>query len=301
MMHYLLSLPSILSVLIVIIVFLFAYIKKMMFTFALLIANFLVFFISIPYNYQIINELGFRPIYISGGYLLNWYTLFTSMFVHADYMHILGNMFVLFFVGLAFENRVGRKKFLIIYITTGICGAIAFSLVNPYSKVPVIGASGAIFGILGAFATAYPMDEVVMPVPVGIMLLTRMKVIYAAALFALLETLLVFLSPYMNDNIAHVAHLGGLVSGMILAIILIKRGETKKVEFHHSSGNIEEIVRSPRDRELLEKIRNEDVPEVRDVWLSKLVEDLKCPRCGGKLTKTNDGIFCKNCGLFLRL
>ena len=80
---------------------------------------------------------------------------------------------VFFFVGMAFEQRIGWKKFLTIYLLTGVCGALTHSLLNLGSGIVLIGASGAIFGILGAFAFSYPRDEVVMPIPLGIIMVFR--------------------------------------------------------------------------------------------------------------------------------
>ncbi|HEC81230.1 MAG TPA: rhomboid family intramembrane serine protease [Thermoplasmatales archaeon] len=292
-----LSIPSIVAICIMVGVLLFAYLKKVAITFALIIANLFVFFISSIYTHEILVELGFSPMYLSEGYISNLFTLFTSMFVHAGYLHILGNMLVLFFIGMAFEQRVGRKRFLIIYLTTGICGAITFSIVNWGSPTLLVGASGAIFGILGAFAAAYPRDEVVMPIPVGIMFITRMRVVTAAIIFALFETLLVFLSPYMQDNTAHFAHLGGLVSGMILAMLMIKnRGLYTETSKGWNTGVLEEFAQTPEQFEILEKIKNERIPEVRRLWLNKFMETARCPKCGKPLLFTKNGVICKNCG-----
>jgi membrane associated rhomboid family serine protease len=202
------SFVSVVALVIMIGTLVVAHLKKITLTYALIISNFFVFLISLFFRTQIISELGFRPIYLSLEFFPNTYTLFTSMFVHSDFLHILGNMFVFFFMGVAFEQRIGPKKFLFIYFITGVCGALAHSLLHVGSLIPLVGASGAIFGILGAFAFAYPRDEVIMPVPIGIMFIMRIKVIYAAILFAIFETLIVVFA--VRDNTAHFAHLGDL-------------------------------------------------------------------------------------------
>ena len=105
-----------------------AYVKKWMMTYALMVANFAVFVLSIIFYKQtflggvsvIIWDLGFRPIYLSIEYSPQIYTLFTSMFVHGGFAHIIGNMIIFFFLGMAFEQRIGAKKFLIIYLITGV-------------------------------------------------------------------------------------------------------------------------------------------------------------------------------------
>ena len=212
------SLISLVAIAIMVGTIVVAYLKKITITYAIIIANLFVFLLTLFFENEIIGDLGFRPVFLSPDFLLNSYTLFTSMFVHSGFLHILGNMFVFFFMGIAFEQRIGPKKFLTIYLITGVCGALTHALLNLNSNIPLVGASGAIFGILGAFAYAYPRDEVVMPVPIGIMFIMRIKVIYATILFAILETVVVIFS--VQDSTAHFAHLGGLVSGVLLAAVL---------------------------------------------------------------------------------
>lgn len=249
-----------------------AYLKKISLTYAIIIANFFVFLISLFFRTQIINELGFRPAYLSLEMLPNVYTLFTSMFVHSDFLHILGNMFVFFFMGIAFEQRIGPKKFILIYLITGVCGALAHSLLNIGSMVPLIGASGAIFGILGAFAYAYPRDEIVMPVPIGIMFIMRIKVIYATILFAVFETVIVMFS--VQDSTAHFAHLGGLASGVILAAILLRNRADRQTQTTGSRpldymqikkddtinfSHLTKLVKTAEEKKILQRIEKEDV------------------------------------------
>jgi len=283
-----------------------AYVKRITLTYAIIIGNFFVFLISLFFRTQIISELGFRPIYLSLEYFPNAYTLFTSMFVHSDFLHILGNMFVFFFMGVAFEQRIGPKKFLLIYLITGVCGALTHSFLNIGSPIPLVGASGAIFGILGAFAYAYPRDEVVMPVPLGIMFIMRIKVIYAAILFAILETVIVMFS--VSDNTAHFAHLGGLASGVILAAVLIgKRAEkaaslnragpldymqikkTDSINFSH----LKQLVKTPEMNKILQRVEKEDVLQVRDMWLDHFLEKVTCPVCNRPLNHFDRRIWCE--------
>jgi hypothetical protein len=188
---------------------------------------------------------------------------------------------------MAFENRIGRTKFLTIYLITGVCGTIAYSLMNPDSTITLVGASGAIFGILGAFAYAYPMEKVLMPIPIGIMFITRVRVITAAIIFALVETVVIWLS--IEDQIAHTAHIGGLAAGLALSAFFVKKTPSvKKVETDVAA--LKDLVKTEREKKLLKRIQEADVPEVRDAWLSLLLKDLKCPRCGKKLSVDKDVI-----------
>jgi len=293
-----------------------AYLKKWMMTYAILIANLIVFILTLVFHEEIygrlvstiIVDLGFRPIYLSLEYLPNIYTLFTSMFVHSGFAHIIGNMIVFFFMGMAFEQRIGAKKFLAIYLITGVCGALTHSLLNLGSNTLLVGASGAIFGILGAFAYSYPRDEVVMPIPVGIMFITRIKVLYAAIIFAAFETFIVWLD--VQDTTAHYAHLGGLISGVILAALLIKNkkatGDTSTVTVSYDSytpkkpgkinfSSLNELATTPELKDMLSRIENETVPQVRDIWLEHFIEKTNCPKCGKKLNHFDKDVWCENC------
>lgn len=283
-----------------------AYLKKITLTYAIIIANLFVFLLTLFFENEIIGELGFKPIYLSSELFPNCYTLFTSMFVHSGFLHILGNMFVFFFMGIAFEKRIGAKKFLAIYLISGVCGALTHALLNLNSTVALVGASGAIFGILGAFAYAYPLDEVVMPVPLGIMVIMRIKVIYATILFAILETIVVIFS--VQDNTAHFAHFGGLISGVILAAILIGKNPEKN-KYTDSTGSLDymqikksdtinfshlkELVKTPELKKILQNIEKENVLQVRDMWLEHFLEKVTCPVCNRPLNHFDRKIWCE--------
>ncbi len=282
--------------------------KKVMVTYSLIIANFIIFVITIIYPF-VIYEIGFRPIYLTVEYFPQLYTLFTSMFLHGGFAHILGNMIVFLFMGIAFEQRIGMKNFLVIYLVTGVCGALTHSFLNLGSATVLIGASGAIFGILGAFAYSYPRDEVVMPIPLGIvMIFRRIKVMYAAILFAVLETVIVLYGT--QDTTAHFAHIGGLLSGVILAAILVgKQGEKtkqyaatavysdpslvpKKKKINYST--LRKLAITPELRETLNRIENETVLQVRDIWLEHFLEKTTCPICSKPLSHSSRKIWCED-------
>jgi len=291
----------------------FAYAKKFLITYALVIVNIIIFVITILNPYVIYNELGFKPIYLSLQFFPQMYTLFTSMFVHGGFMHIIGNMIVFFFMGMAFEQRIGMKNFIFIYLVTGVCGALTHSVINLDSNIPLIGASGAIFGILGAFAYSYPRDEVVMPIPLGIiMVFRRIKVMYAAVLFAVMETVIVWWESQsgMQSSTAHFAHFGGLICGVVLAALLVgKQGEKtkqyaatavysdpsqvpkkKKINF----SDLRKLAITPKLKEMLNRIENETVLQVRDIWLEHFLEKTTCPICGKPLNHFNRKIWCED-------
>jgi len=303
-------------------VLVFAYYKKWMMTYAIVVANVIVFVIGLFYMVELQNgdfisllplELGFKPVFLTEN-IPELYKLFSSMFVHGGFLHLIGNMIVLFFVGMAFEQRIGMKKFLTIYILTGLVATLSHSIVNIGSEIPLVGASGAIFGIMGAFALSYPNDEVVMPIPLGIiMIFRRIKVMYAVILFAIMETVIVFID--VQDNTAHIAHLGGLIGGLFLAAILLrgrkthtKKGQTifydsyqpeklDKVDF----SKLKILATTPELKEILRKIENESVPQVKEIWLEHFIEKAVCPQCKNKLFRMDNKIWCDKCGFKTKL
>lgn len=300
------SMVSLLAIAVMIVTLFVGYVRKLMMTYTIIIANFLVFALSLFFS-QIGDQLAFNPKYLSLNQFPQLYTLFTSMFVHANFLHILGNMLVFFFIGAAFEQRIGPKKFLFIYLVTGVIGALTFSMANLNTDVLLIGASGAIFGVLGAFAYSYPRDEIVMPVPIGIMIIMRIKVIYATIIFAVVETIVVFFS--VQDNTAHLAHFGGLVSGVIFAALLIgKQGEKLK----HNEGmnvyrvapvsasdainfsHLGELAGTPQLKTMLERIQKETLLQVRNIWLEHFLERVTCPVCGKSLHHLNRNVWCED-------
>jgi membrane associated rhomboid family serine protease len=297
---------------------LIAYLKKIMITYALIIANVIIFILTIVYFEQIIYGvdnfagLGFRSIYLSPEYSPQAYTLFTSMFIHGGFLHLFGNMFIFLFLGMAFEQRIGAKKFLIIYLVTGVIGALTHSILDLGSWVPLIGASGAIFGIMGAFAYSYPRDEIVMPIPVVIMFITRIKVMYAVVIFALMETFIVWweAGAGSQSNTAHFAHLGGLISGFILAAIILRSTKTHtkagQTVYYDSFApqrpdrvdvsGLRKLANTPELKDMLIKIENETVPQVRDVWIEHFLEKSICPKCSNPLNHFNGDVWCEQCG-----
>jgi len=267
--------------------------KKLLVTYALLIANFIIFVVTILYP-QVIYELGFRPIYLSIEQLPQIYTLFTSMFLHGDFFHIIGNMIVFLFMGIAFEQRIGWKNFLAIYLITGVCGALAHSFVNLGSDILLIGASGAIFGILGAFAYSYPRDEVVMPIPLGIiMIFRRIKVMYAAVLFAVMETVIVVLGASDNTAQLIIGNQGEKTKHYQETAIysdLSTVPDKKKINF----TTLRKLAITPKLRETLNRIENETVMQVRDIWLEHFLEKATCPICGKPLNHSKRKIWCED-------
>jgi len=164
----------------------------------ILLACIVVFFISLILPDFVENYLALNTDYV----LQRPWTLITYMFVHADFNHIFWNMVVLFFFGMELERRVGEKKFLQIYILSGIVAALGQMMI---SGGTLEGASGALYGVMGCLAIIAPEIRILLffVIPVSIR--------GAVVLFALID----FLTLGYADNIAHMAHIVGLLVGLV--------------------------------------------------------------------------------------
>lgn len=148
-----------------------------------------------------------------------WSTLFTSMFLHGGWGHLLGNMLFLWVFGDNVEHRVGHGRFFVFYLATGVAAALAHIFFNANSIIPTVGASGAISGVLGGYLIMFPRNRVYV--------LTWGGVAAVPAMFMLgLWILMQFINGFgsiattggeESGGIAFLAHIGGFIAGMILA------------------------------------------------------------------------------------
>ena len=147
----------------------------------------------------------------------SWITIFTSMFMHGGFMHLLGNMLYMWIFADNIEDNLGPTKFLVFYLLSGAGAAMTQVLMDTYSQVPMIGASGAIGGILGAYLVNYPNAKVLVLIPFGFFSqLIKIKALYVLGFWFILQ----FISS--GGGIAYAAHIGGFVSGIILILFFNK-------------------------------------------------------------------------------
>ncbi|MBX2799662.1 MAG: rhomboid family intramembrane serine protease [Myxococcales bacterium] len=142
-------------------------------------------------------------------------TSLTSMFLHVGGLHLFGNLLYLWIYGPNVERRLGRVPFLLLYLVAGVASTQLYAYLSPGSAVPVVGASGAISGLLGAYLVFFPWHTIkVLMLFVTTFRLPAWSVI---AVFVINENLVPALSG-AHTGIAHVAHLGGFAGGMVLAV-----------------------------------------------------------------------------------
>jgi membrane associated rhomboid family serine protease len=149
-----------------------------------------------------------------------WLTIFTSMFLHGSLLHLLGNMLYLWLFGRGVEAR-----FLVFYLVCGTVAALTQALVDPASHVPMIGASGAIAGVLGAYLVLFPRGNVVTLIWVVIFVrLIAMPAVILLGIWFLLQLLGALSAAAGEPGVAVWAHVGGFIAGMVLVVFFRRRG-----------------------------------------------------------------------------
>jgi len=215
---------------------------------------------------------------------LQYYRFYTYMFLHGGAFHLFGNLFFLVLVGPPFEDRVGTKAFAVIYFTSGIVSAIVFDVANLGRLVGLVGASGAIFGLLGAYAYLYPRDKIMFPL---FFFIRPFKVWIVFLFYVGLEMVMVGMGA--QDGVAHWGHLGGFLGGVAAALLLLKRGwfekdrKPSKHQVAKTASRVEALRPLAVTEELagiFETIKGEEIADVREAWIEQFLQKAKCPRCG---------------------
>ena len=156
----------------------------------------------------------------------SWTTIVSSMFMHGGWLHLLGNMWFLWIFGDNVEDAMGHVRFVVFYLLCGFAAAAAQTLADPSSIVPMIGASGAIGGVMGAYALLYPRAHVHMFVFLGFYMTTiAVPAIYMLGYWFLLQLLsgLPRLAGEQMGGVAFWAHVGGFVAGLTLVMLFRRR------------------------------------------------------------------------------
>jgi membrane associated rhomboid family serine protease len=144
-------------------------------------------------------------------------TTLTSMFMHGGWMHLIGNMLYLWIFGDNVEDSMGHVRFVVFYILCGMAAVFAQALPDPGSTIPMVGASGAISGVLGAYLLLYPHARVLVAIPFGFILHTmRIPAGIVLVLWFALQLLSNMMTPASGGGVAFRAHIGGFIAGMVL-------------------------------------------------------------------------------------
>jgi membrane associated rhomboid family serine protease len=198
--------------------------KIAVFSYLIIAANILIFLQSItnPDSYnQLIQTYGLVPEEIMRSE--NLISLVTSMFLHADILHLGLNMFFLLLSGDAVERELGNFRFLGLYLACGIIAGLFHSYLNSASTIPTIGASGAIFGVLAALAILFPFRWIFklfgfIPIPMPAIIFVFVTILTETA----------YVSSGVVENVAHTAHVGGFLAGVFLTLLFVPKKRTEK-------------------------------------------------------------------------
>jgi membrane associated rhomboid family serine protease len=154
-----------------------------------------------------------------------WATIFTSMFLHGGILHIAGNMLFLWIFGNNIEDAMGHVKFTLFYLACGVVAALTMGYIDPHSQIPMIGASGAISGVLGAYMLLYPRARVHVIIPLGIILYpVWVRAMWVVGGWFAMQLVSVAYADPTKPGTAFWAHVGGFVAGLILTPVLKSRG-----------------------------------------------------------------------------
>lgn len=196
----------------------------------LIVSNILVFLyeqqLSSTQLERFIFNWALIPAHLSGNPSAAWITIFTSMFLHGSWIHLLGNMWFLYIFGDNIEARLGGIRYLIFYLLSGVAAALLQTYIQPTSQVPTIGASGAIAGVLGAYLVSFPRSRIASLVPI-LFIFTIVEI--PAVLFLIFWFLIqiysgLFVMQGANAaNIAWWAHIGGFVFGAVMVSFFARK------------------------------------------------------------------------------
>jgi membrane associated rhomboid family serine protease len=152
-------------------------------------------------------------------------TIFIAMFLHGSILHLAGNMLYLWIFGNNIEDAMGHLRFILFYFISGVAAAMTMAFMDPASSVPMIGASGAISGVLGAYMLLYPRARVTVILPLGIIFYPfRIAAVWVVGLWFLTQLVTAALTNPNQPGVAWWAHVGGFLAGLVLTPLLKSSG-----------------------------------------------------------------------------
>jgi membrane associated rhomboid family serine protease len=189
-------------------------------TYALIAFNVLFFLVELAGGDTFIQAWSFVPSRFLANPAVDWVTIFTSMFMHAGWVHIGGNMLYLWIFGDNVEDRFGHLQFLAFYLVCGVAATFAQLAFSMGSDIPNLGASGAIAGVLGAYLLLFPNHRVTVIAGYGVTQMSALVVIGLWFVLQLFSGIGSIGAAADTGGVAFMAHVGGFVTGVVLAFIL---------------------------------------------------------------------------------
>ncbi|MED5485053.1 MAG: rhomboid family intramembrane serine protease [Candidatus Thermoplasmatota archaeon] len=256
-----------------------------------------------PHNLLVtIPDIAWNPIEL--------HRMLSATWLHSDYFHILSNVIVIALVGIPLELRLGNKRFMLVYLIGGLGGSISWVYFNAGSTVPALGASGAAFGLLGAYLACWPKDEIEFP----FILIRKWPISMIALIYFGLEVGRAFTVYGMGElsSVGHIAHLGGFLVCYVFARPRARNGPTPLdiIDSGPTQGGIHSALHNQK-RESMKSLESDpwtdsnsktdvklmnvlsnlrisgDEIETREAWMEKLVTIAQCPTCDNSLEVRN--------------
>jgi rhomboid family protein len=153
-------------------------------------------------------------------------TIFTAMFLHGGFLHIAGNMLYLWIFGDNVEDTLGHGRFLVFYLACGVAAAVIQTMMSPTSRIPMIGASGAISGVLGAYILLFPYATILTLITFGFFIrFVRLPAMIVLGLWILMQVAYAYLGLDRGESggVAFFAHIGGFLAGIMLLFVFRPR------------------------------------------------------------------------------
>jgi membrane associated rhomboid family serine protease len=194
-------------------------------TYALIVLNVLFFFVELSGGDAFIARWAFVPSRFLANPGADFLTIFTSMFMHAGWLHLGGNMLYLWIFGDNVEDRFGHLKYLIFYLLCGVAATFAQMAFSMGSDVPNLGASGAIAGVLGSYIFVFPQEQVRVLIGRTVTPVSALIVIGAWIVLQFFSGVASIASAADTGGVAYMAHIGGFIAGLVLTFLF--RGSSR--------------------------------------------------------------------------
>ena len=206
------------------------------------------------------------------------WTWITSMFTHLTFLHLLSNLLFLVTLTPLVEDRIGSLHFGTVYFAGGLFATAVFVLLNlPTTAYVLLGASGGLSAVLGAFGRLYPRERIRLWLVV--VTLPPVPAVYLVIGFIVLQLLL---QPFL-PGVAWQAHLGGVAFGFAAAPAIMRIHSSKRAEPLRGLAQLKPLVLDADLEEAYERLATETLPEAQRAWLERFAAKSRCPQCGGPL------------------
>jgi len=211
-------------------------------TFVIIGLNLLFFLLEISLGAQLpafVQEFGFVPrkflmFFKEGMWGKAILPVFTSMFLHGGWLHLIGNMWILHIFGDNVEDTLGHGRYVFLYLGSGVAGCLAQLYFNPASQIPMVGASGAIAGVMGAYFTLFPNARIFTLIPIFFFVIIEVPAYVFLGLWFVLQFFqgtFTLLGPRAGAGVAFLAHVGGFLAGFFILQLLKKGRKPRPVPF----------------------------------------------------------------------